>query len=486
MTVVVRPALSPSASLSFAECTSLGNPYADLSATAPGAGVSGVWSMVSGGGGTIDNPSNSTTLAKGLSAGTTTVRWTLYYTDNAPACSTSVDVSATPPTFLSGIQSGVSLQNSGAAQSPPRPDYYACHECSIKDGNIYKYYGTDGKIIAMIEDISNNNALGVTEVCVGYDYNAPAQPVAGDVETVPTNFGPQPYLPRSWTIHPAAGSEAKVTLYFTADELEALQDKAVGTPFAFSGTNSLEITKYPGGFGGNFTAPKSSGGEFVPSTHSSDGNGNYMVTFTISTFSTIYDAPTIFPGAVLPVELEVFTGSYNEDRNVNELNWITASEINTEKFEVEKSLDAQHWTAIGTVYAQGTTYDRTSYDFDDVNPVTGNNYYRLKIIDTDGTFEYSPVVPVYVSGDVSKNGISQIFPNPTQGTLNVWLTSTKDQTAVFNVHDVLGRNITQISKELKEGTNRLEFNFGNLASGTYIISYIDARGEKHHAKFVKD
>jgi hypothetical protein len=195
---------------------------------------------------------------------------------------------------------------------------------------------------------------------------------------------------------------------------------------------------------------------------------------------------SLFIGTPLPVELLTFEGKHNPDRNANELTWTTASEINTNRFEIERSLDAQHWTTIGSVPAKGTTATISAYNFDDLNPATGYNYYRLKTIDNDGTFEYSWIVPINVADNGGGNGITQIFPNPTQGTLNVWLTSTQDQTAVFHVYDVLGRAIAEVSKDLKTGSNRLEFSFSSLSGGTYIISYIDATGEKQYAKFVKE
>jgi hypothetical protein len=187
----------------------------------------------------------------------------------------------------------------------------------------------------------------------------------------------------------------------------------------------------------------------------------------------------------LPVELVTLEGKYNLDRNASELIWTTASEINTNRFEIQKSLDAQNWTTIGNVPAKGAAAERSSYYFDDIHPAAGNNYYRLKIIDNDGSFEYSWIVTINVAGE-NMNNISQIYPNPTNNTLNVLLNSSKDQTAVFNVLDVLGRDITHITKDIKRGFNHLEFNFGALPSGAYILNYIDAKGEKRYAKFVKN
>jgi hypothetical protein len=383
----------------------------------------------------------------------------------------------------------VSLENIGAATASTQ-SYYTCHTCSIKDGNTYIYYDTIGRIIATIEDINNGTSLEGTEVCIGYDYNAPATPTTADVDTVPTALGPQPYLPRSWTIVPVNSSPAIVTLYFTKKEYEALQNKADGTVYEFSEVNQLAVTKYSGSpeGGGRFIAPASPDGLVMSSAFdTTTGNKDYKVTFTVNSFSTCYVHPTIL-GRALPIVLSSFTGKHNAIKQINELIWTTQTEINTAKFEIEKSLDLQHWTLTGSVPAKGSTTDMGNYHFDDLNPATGNNiYYRLKMIDNDGSFEYSWIVPINVSASGSNdNGITQIFPNPTQGTLNVWLMSSKEQTAVFNVYDVLGRNVMKTDKNLAAGINNLAFNVGSLAGGTYILNYIDTNGELHYEKFVKE
>ena len=91
---------------------------------------------------------------------------------------------------------------------------------------------------------------------------------------------------------------------------------------------------------------------------------------------------TLPPTTVLPVELTKFTG-YN-DGDVNVLNWTTASELNSLKFEVEKSLDAINFTYIGERPAAGNSSLPLNYSLVDEHPIVGNNYYRLKMIDMDG------------------------------------------------------------------------------------------------------
>jgi hypothetical protein len=482
-TVTVRPTIStPTASATLAQCTDPTNPYADLSATAPGVGVSGAWSIVSGPGSFGDNTSNTTSIT-GLSAsgGTTQVQWTLSYT-SAPACAVSLatPVSITPTSLATLTQ--ISLANSGSNNY--------CRSCYVKDGKSYTYYDNTGKIIATITDPSGNGEMGASEVCIGYDYAAPTAPTAANVKTVTTSLGDQqPYLPRYWSINPTTktGQTVSVTLYFTSAELSALASKSTTTPrYTFTTglyATALAMTKYPNGQGGSFTAPASADGVNVPiilNTYNSDG---YKVSFLVNTFSTFYIHPQFYPFAPLPVELVSFTG-WNQG-SVNQLQWITASELNTDKFEVEKSTVSGVWNTIGSKTAAGNSNIKLTYNFTDNNPVVGDNYYRLKMIDLDGTFKYSNTINIPISEAIT-NGFIGVYPNPTGGELNVDIQSVGLYDTYVSVYDVLGKTIFEKPVTIVRGMNKLQFNFNQFAKGTYILRFADAQGTLHSTKFVKD
>lgn len=143
LTVTVRPLLSPSASYTIASCADPDNPYAQLTATSPGAGISGIWTKPNiAHTGTISNASNSSTIITGLSTSgaTTQVQWSLYY-NSAPACTTALSTALSiTPTSLANITQ-VSMQNDGAATSTGTPvqTRYACRTCSVKNGNTYLF-----------------------------------------------------------------------------------------------------------------------------------------------------------------------------------------------------------------------------------------------------------------------------------------------------------------------------------------------------------
>lgn len=378
-----------------------------------------------------------------------------------------------------GTSTVVTPTTSTTIATSPSPGVSVCNYCVYQDGNTKTYYNsTDGKLIASITDESSNSAsLGETEVCFKVE-SAPG--------TVVDNLGnTQPYLQRIWTINPVAGSTATVTLYFTDAELAALQAAANSGAYQFSGLGSLGITKYSNGgtaYTPNYTPPASSGGVIVPAAFSSYGT-DYQAQFQVSSFSTFYLHPLLYPFGALPVELVSFTG-WNAGAE-NQLQWKTASELNTKKFVVEKRTDGGSFAYMGELPAAGTSNQLKTYGLTDANPVVGNNYYRLKIIDNDGTFSYSNVINVPI-GDAVKNGFNRVYPNPTGGMLNVEIQSTSAYNTKISVYDVLGAVVFEQNKSMLRGVNLLQFDFSSFAKGSYIINFADNNGKTHITKFVKD
>jgi hypothetical protein len=483
--VTIRPEVSnPNATVAIEHCANPTNPFAVLSATAPVTG-SGTWA-VSTGPGTLASTTANPTALNGISTITgTDVTWTVAYPTGV-ACSKTQTLSNIKAPFAMDLNT-ITLQNTGAATSTPRPNYYTCATCSVRDGNTYSFYDNAGKIVATIQDLNApSSELGLTEVCVGYDYNAGVAAVTKadvDAKKVLTDLGDwQPYLPRSWTVKPTLATNSIVTLYFTNDELNALVQSAAGSRYAFAGYQ-LAVTKYPNGSGnGSFIAPKSAGGENVPCIFGSY-NGGHKVAFNINTFSTFYVHPQFYPFAPLPVELVSFIG-WNEN-NINKLQWVTASELNSDKFEIEKSTVSGVWNTIGDVRAAGNSNIKLTYNFTDNNPVVGDNYYRLKMIDIDGTFKYSNTINIPISEAIT-NGFAGVYPNPTGGELNVDIQSVGLYDTYVSVYDVLGKTIFEKPVTIVRGMNKLQFNFNQLAKGTYILRFADAQGTLHSTKFVKD
>ncbi|WP_186280224.1 T9SS type A sorting domain-containing protein [Fluviicola chungangensis] len=139
-----------------------------------------------------------------------------------------------------------------------------------------------------------------------------------------------------------------------------------------------------------------------------------------------------FTVSPLPVELVHFDATL-ADRQVA-LGWQTASELNSNYFDVLRSGDGQNWSSIGTVPAKGSSQSSIDYSLADATPLTGVSYYRLKEVDLNGSFHLSDIRSINNS---PKENRVKIYPNPTS---KGWVTIVSDEpiSSLF-VYDALGK-----------------------------------------------
>ncbi|MCF2489865.1 FG-GAP-like repeat-containing protein [Dyadobacter sp. CY347] len=159
--------------------------------------------------------------------------------------------------------------------------------------------------------------------------------------------------------------------------------------------------------------------------------------------------------SVLPVELIRFDAKAVE-KQVN-LTWETATEVNSDYFELQRSEDGKEWEQIGMVYSAGDSKKPNTYSFVDFKPQIGLNYYRMKMVDRDKTFAYSSIKAVTVEGKQTK-----VFPNPVSTTLNI--ESEIPNTEVV-IYDVSGKEI--MSHKNEKGIKSVDVS--RLTPGGYLI-----------------
>ncbi len=163
------------------------------------------------------------------------------------------------------------------------------------------------------------------------------------------------------------------------------------------------------------------------------------------------------------------------------LKWSSASELNTESFIVERSIDGSSYSIAGTLKAVGNSTTLHAYSFtDDVSSLIGNVYYRLKIIDKNGTTAYSEVQVVSVKANQSK--IVKIYPNPLrQGqNLNVKFIAMKSDNVTFSLITSSGSKVANLTSNVNEGINNITLNFDqrHLSKGTYYLTTNNSQ-DKH-------
>lgn len=215
--------------------------------------------------------------------------------------------------------------------------------------------------------------------------------------------------------------------------------------------------------------------------------GNWQVTVQSNTGilvtinSGINGTCQICPESPLPVELKNFRSTVKNNEVV--LNWETASELNNNYFNIERSIDGQNFTDIGVVIGKGTTNTTNSYEFIDKRSLSGETYYRLKQVDFNGQFEYSNIVSAKILGG-SNDLILSVFPNPTSSTAVVRLRENFDLESTIELVTTSGQVIKTLT--LNPNSNSLEINLEGLTEGIYFLSVKNAKtGRKSYYKVIK-
>ena len=169
------------------------------------------------------------------------------------------------------------------------------------------------------------------------------------------------------------------------------------------------------------------------------------------------DVADMDPGvSLLPVEFVKFEVEKSERGNV--LNWTTATEINNDKFVVERSSNGRDYVALSSVEGHGNSTELIDYEFVDNEPMDGMNFYRLKQMDFDGKFEYSKVISIRSNDNADVN----IYPTSVMDVINVQLSSEGEMA----VYSVTGHKL--IHRTIGEGTT--EINLSSLSAGIYFIA----------------
>jgi len=215
-----------------------------------------------------------------------------------------------------------------------------------------------------------------------------------------------------------------------------------------------------------YARPTLGSGAFSPLAATLIGN-TLSATIPLPTIETDFTIELAFGSTTeaLPVELTSFVGTAKG--NSVELVWKTASELNNDRFEVERSRDNITFTKIGFVRGSGTTTEAKEYRFVDEG-VSGLLYYRLKQVDFDGAFAYSPVVEVRVAPP-TEFALEQNYPNPFNPTTTIRYQLPVTSDVKLEVYDVLGKKVaTLVSGRQEAGIYTYTLNASTLSSGVYF------------------
>ena len=201
-----------------------------------------------------------------------------------------------------------------------------------------------------------------------------------------------------------------------------------------------------------------------------NGESGPMSNYDVALIRDWINSGAIETAASLPVILTYFSAV--EVLGEVKLKWNTEVEIATEKFVIERSRTGHNFVTIQELPSIGSSTNGSTYDLTDSNPAIGENYYRLKIVDLDGSYNYSNIRLVRVK---SGETIITVYPNPavSQERITVeWLPRADEESTYLNIVDVNGQNLHR--KIIFEGTNYVRLPY--LLDGVYYIIVEDLFG----------
>ncbi|MCF8284986.1 MAG: T9SS type A sorting domain-containing protein [Sphingobacteriales bacterium] len=172
--------------------------------------------------------------------------------------------------------------------------------------------------------------------------------------------------------------------------------------------------------------------------------------------------------APLPISLVKFTADKISEKV--KLNWVTATEINNDKFIIERSADGENFELVSEVKGAGNSREINSYNVVDATPLKGTSYYRLTQVDFNGASETFAPVAVNMSG---KLHLATVQSNTEAGNIDLNIYSPSATSTAIRITDLSGRTIASQQVNLVEGYQSVNINTNNLSSGIHIIQIMN-------------
>lgn len=216
----------------------------------------------------------------------------------------------------------------------------------------------------------------------------------------------------------------------------------------------------------NFSAPVTQGNPAYPRIEADDFGSTWVHSVDEENLLPIEFVNVEFP---LPVKLISFDAS-SEGGQAN-LTWKTSEESNSSHFDVQRSKDGKQWATIATVKALGESKIDHTYVASDVNPLSGENLYRLYMVDKDGTGAYSVIRNVKFDS-VTKG----LYPNPASNMLTI---DAPDVTKISEV-SIVNTVGLEVFKSVGKPTEKV--NVSNFVPGMYIVKVKTTNGEESSYK----
>ena len=343
----------------------------------------------------------------------------------------------------------------------------------------------------IINDLYNNfvitwtdNRNALTPTSYGFDIYAQKIDLLGAPKWTVNGV---PVVARTGTQGNSSGGDVSLNNSTNGDVFVTFRDVVPATTVApiIPSNNDIYVQKLNSS-DGSISSPFNSYGLPVSTNNAtlssintiSDGNGGLIVAWSDSRNGTEIYASRMNADGTLPVKFSTIGAQLNSNQTVA-ITWKVASEINTEKYTIEKAGENGNFYSLGSLAAAkiGT------YTFTDLKPVLGNNYYRIKAVDFDGAISLSAIATIKVAS-LNLTSIT-IYPNPTKDNVNLSFSGSEIENKLFTIQiiDLTGK--VRSSQKISATTNaHVLIKMDNLPSGMYTILVIDLEGKTKETKSV--
>ncbi|QQR87995.1 MAG: right-handed parallel beta-helix repeat-containing protein [Flavobacteriales bacterium] len=419
------------------------------------------------------------TTVTALAAGTGTnanskFRDPLFYSSTADLRSYSMEVDQAALPFAgitvdkNGVTRHVTTPDIGAFEFQPELWNEAFNTCGPADPIISSGTGQDQwiykdrKVVARFND--NGQPLGLVSMNVYVHNGAVRQSVIG-----------QRYMDRNWhlTTQNPITSGAIVRLFHSANEFAAYAaaDPVVNV-YADAGVahyvGLMEDCNLPNNPAGNIWTPIFPASPALEPRIQGNG-GTHGYTAVLANDGELYITTTGLP---LPVELIAFTGERTSDREVM-LHWTTATEHNNAGFEVWRLIEGEEeFSRVAWVEGAGESHAVINYALSDDNTTSRVSYYKLKQVDLDGHYSWSPVIAV--KGAVNGNALV-LFPNPASQAFDIRIGAL----------DHSGVQLVNVSGQVVRAWGAVDHcDVQGIARGTYLVRILWPDGAERSSRLI--
>jgi hypothetical protein len=243
---------------------------------------------------------------------------------------------------------------------------------------------------------------------------------------------------------------------------DASEGVIVTVPSTVSGTQNINLT-WPG-----LNIPSGSPGTFLRIRLVS---GSTALTVNDATGwyddGEVEDYPVVNSNVPLNINLLDFNATITNDKKV-ELKWSAISDNEADGFEIQRSLNQNDWTKIGWIAAGGSD-NFVNYNFTDNNPAEGKSYYRLRLVEKNGSSSFSTTRQVYIA--VLKNEII-LAPNPATTSGFLLFTGNTNSAGILRIRSLSGQTIVSRAVNINKGDNRISVEITLLNPGIYVVELV--------------